>query len=103
MKKRLCCLLLQSLYAIAPGPAWADSKCESIPPVPTLDLESPYSDAKGSIHDEEHLKRNQEKSAAVDAFLVSVGKAIDSPSAHPGNPISDCAFENFKAWAEAER
>jgi poly(beta-D-mannuronate) lyase len=49
----------------------------------------------------EAAKRNAAQTQAAGALLRLLSKGLDTDSARPGNPDSDCAYANFTAWAEA--
>jgi len=85
----------------ATPPAAAQNECPKFPPVMTLESGGIYKDYRTSIPDEAMEKARAQQRAPIEAFLKSVEAGVDSPNARPGNPASDCAFRNFRAWGDA--
>ena len=80
---------------------YAQGSCKALEPMRTLVLKKMYSDAKFSIINEANEADNAKTRAPLVAFLQAMEHALDGPNGHPGNPESDCAFENFGHWAHA--
>ncbi|MCC8968565.1 alginate lyase family protein, partial [Bradyrhizobium sp. Pear76] len=81
--------------------AHAKPVCPSIPPMPTLELKSMYSDSKGSVVDNANEDANAEIMAPIFTFFRTMERALDGANAHPGSPDTDCAFQLFGRWAKA--
>ncbi|MDR3518746.1 MAG: alginate lyase family protein [Azospirillaceae bacterium] len=83
------------------GVAYAESGCPSIPPMPTLELKSMYSDSKGSVISSANEDANSKIMDPIVTFFRTIEHALDGADAHPGNPETDCAFQLFGQWANA--
>ena len=75
--------------------------CPDFPPVLSLHLVGIYTDARQSVPDAVAEKKNSDLTTGVDQFLRSIEQALDRPGVHSGDPAADCAFENFKKWAQS--
>ncbi len=89
------------VLAATTGIARAEPGCPSIPPMRTLELNSMYSDAKGSVINGANEDANSKTMDPIFTFFRTMERALDGANAHPGNPDSDCAFQLFGRWAEA--
>ena len=96
---QFCSALICAFWLAGAGIARAEAACVSIPPMPTLELRSMYSDSKGSVINSGNEETNSEIMDPIFAFFRTMERALDGGNARPGNPESDCAFQLFGEWA----
>ena len=96
-----CAALICGVWLAGTGIARAETGCAYIPPMPTLELRSMYSDSKGSVINSGNEETNSKIMDPIFTFFRTMERALDGENARPGNPESDGAFQLFGEWAKA--